>query len=351
MNNTTRPLLLTALLLTAAGCRTLPEPGSLTPTTPLVKTTWSTDVGLSRIDALTRLDQGDELRVYASDQRGAAFLDRDGRRTGFVRYGQRVGSVVPIDVEGDGRLELLNRGGGWQPVSLLDGKGRARWTLDGIPGPNDLHAADLDGDGRLEFVAGYNGGGGVTCLTASGRRVWSQPGGNVWTVATADLDGDGAPEILHSSHGEGVVVRNGRGRRLRSLGVTDGPFCLTTWPACAEGPLLAYSDGDQLALVDLDGATRARLPLPVGGFSVEQALAVRLEAGAPDLVHFAVVRTIRATGRRSVLFVYDPAGALIHVEIFASSYLALATLPNPTGDAETLLVGARGTVFAYDLRD
>jgi len=282
-------------------------------------------------------------QLYVAGDRGLAVVSHAGKFRSYIEFDAAVGTVVPV-----GRFELMNQGGAWQPVSLMDSKGRTLWSVDGPSTPNHMTAADLDGDGSLDFLIGFNGMGGVARLDARGRTVWTRPATNVWTVAVVDTDGDGAVEIMHCSHRDGgIVVRNGDGEKLRVLDATSERFCVTTWPGVSDSPALAYSHRDSLHLASLAGEPIRRLPLPVDGHAVNQAIPVRWRGG----VHFAAVRTITATGRRSALFLYEPAGELIYTEIFAASSLALATIPDRRTGTETLLVGAGSEVFAYRLAD
>lgn len=311
------------------------------------KELFAEEAWLKRVSSISRVGS----LVWVSGEHGALSLSGRGRVRSVVRFDARVGTVIPFDWDGDGDVEFLNTGGGWQPVSLMDGQGRTQWQLDGwSPAPNDLTAGDLSGNGRIGFVVGFNGGGGVARLDARGQRVWERSGSNVFTVEVADVDGDGTVEILHSSHGDGIVIRDAGGTQLRTLDVTSGPFSLTRWPALGDQQWIAHSGNGTLDLVDFAGELRGRLPLPVGGFSVNQAIPVRLRAGEPNDVHFAVVRTIHATGRRSALFLYDSDGKLIYTEVFLASRLALAAIPDEQTGAEVLLVGAQSRVFAYRLK-
>lgn len=65
---------------------------------------------------------------------------------------------------------------------------------------------------------------------------------------------------------------------------------------------------------------------------------------APNQQYVAAESTIRATGRRSVLMIFQADGTRLYEEVFASAYLALAARPS-ADQTESLLVGAGSRVW------
>ena len=157
---------------------------------------------------------------------------------------QEIGALVPADLDGDGRLDLLVAAlshPGSCPPSLVQGcptglqvyRQSSAWHFDPVPVPlsprrvQTVRMIDLDGDGRDEVVFAsdfgmLNGGNGVLRVTPS-------PGGGFTftdiTAATGfdqqvfamgigvlDVDGDGHDDVLVANFGRNVLFSNGRDR-------------------------------------------------------------------------------------------------------------------------------------------
>jgi hypothetical protein len=132
----------------------------------------------------------------------------------------RVADVEAIDINGDGKLDLIVAAFGWRRVgSLLLLENRTRdWSnpvfvprvLDTRTGAIDVPVVDLDHDGRPDVVTVFSqhyetvaaflnkGGGGFRTETiyAAPHPAW----GSSW-VDVADLDGDGDLDVI-LSHGD-----------------------------------------------------------------------------------------------------------------------------------------------------
>jgi hypothetical protein len=299
-----------------------------------------------------RFDPAAPVELCVAGRSGASFVGLDGDVRAHVRFEERANSVEPVDVDGDGVYEFMNRGGGWSDVSLIDAKGQTLWTFppagaDG-PTPDDMAAGDLDGDGQTEFVVGTNAGGGVHVLDGEGRTLRVIEGVNVFSVAVLDTDGDGTREIVHSFGGSGpstILVRTAGGDLVRRLEVGSSSFSIL-WNEDGTPSLLTSDDGG-CSIHDFSGRAIRRHPTGRGGHA-PHAVHVRLDASAD--AYLAVVRTIGATAGVSQLELFDPGGALVHREEFRHSRLAAAAR-SPGADAEqTLLVGAGNEVWEYTLR-
>ena len=126
---------------------------------------------------------------------------------------------VPIDLDGDGNLDLVTGNGSNVCVFIGDGTGRT-WTQGDDLGPEAssrrAFASDLDQDGRPEllvsrrensagmFLDEYRGGGD---LRGSPPRVYSymfarENGPPVNALLSADLNGDGLPDLVLRSDGQ-----------------------------------------------------------------------------------------------------------------------------------------------------
>jgi hypothetical protein len=132
------------------------------------------------------------------------------------RGGADTRAVLPVDMNGDGALDLFlcNAGDGESRLLVNAGGGRfddvTREALDG--GVKDCACAsiaDLDGNGRPDVLVAtgpgvtlyLNGGGDIPLVKEAGGAV---PGleGAVSAVAAADVDGDGRLDLLAAVSGD-----------------------------------------------------------------------------------------------------------------------------------------------------
>jgi subtilisin family serine protease len=168
--------------------------------------------GDGRADLVTYT--GATVRVYHRTDAGWARTDHAGAAS--------VGGVEVADVSGDGRADVISTLGGNRPSSQInvfrqtDTGGLAAPdpypTLD-IPGP--VEAVDLDGDGRLDVVTVHGGHRGISALI-------QQPSGRLGTpvlttlpyatsyseqgLALGDVTGDGRPDAVVADYNSGLLV-------------------------------------------------------------------------------------------------------------------------------------------------
>ena len=286
--------------------------------------------------------------VVAGDH-GASFLTRDGVERSFVTFDTRATTPVPIDVEGDGVYEFMDRGGGWQAVGLLDAQGMAQWqhdeTLSG-DAPNEMAAGDIDGDGVQEFVIGMNGRGGLYLVDDRGHQVWKGGGVNVFSVEVLDADTDGDLDIVHSHVGgrrQGVRVRSGDGEILHTLWPGFFSFSVTPWPMTASPPHLVGVARGMVRVVSLLGEEVAKFDAAGIGRSMRVS-PVQFDGTASP--HLAVASSVRRQPA-SVLHIFAPDGTLVHHETLPVRQLDLGVLDREDGSGQTLVVGGGSEVWTY----
>ena len=141
-----------------------------------------------------------------------------------VPVGSQPHGVAPLDVDGDGDMDIVNVNYGTNNLSLLINNnsgvfGPPTFFDSGALGEWGLVAADMNDDGITDLVVGGVGQGIVTLLsngngtfTAAGPVQYS--GGSTWVVALEDVNGD---EILDaatansSSNNCAVLIGNANG--------------------------------------------------------------------------------------------------------------------------------------------
>lgn len=125
---------------------------------------------------------------------------------GRVDWG--VTSVVAVDVNRDGKLEILAADSAATMV-CLNGQGAPLWTLNESGGWRSSPAVgDLNADGFCEILIA-SGQSPLVCVSHEGKVLWrlAQQGGAGASPVIWDLDGDGKPEIVTGIGAKLTAVR------------------------------------------------------------------------------------------------------------------------------------------------
>ena len=292
---------------------------------------------------------GPEIAIVGTQ--GALFLDDEAKAKSSIMFSLHTGHAAIVDVDGDGVSEFLDRGGGWQKVSLIDHKGNAIWTYGGWPGVDNISAGDIDGDGILEFVVGFNGGGGVRLLDRDAKEKWKQPDGNVWHVELVDVNADGNLEIIHSNAAGEMTVRDKDGKIIHKAKPAPyfSSFSLCRWPNKESPQYALLAENDIIWAFDFFGKSVAHFDAPICGTQGHaRGVPTKFQSDRPE--YFAVVVEFRNWGK-SILYVYGPDKKLVYQEIIPEACQAIASLSFNSKSGEHLLVGCYGKVWKYSALD
>lgn len=122
-------------------------------------------------------------------------------------------SSMIVDAEGDGHVELARFSSGWvDPTAIIELNGTTRWSRE-TPA-RCQRPLDLDADGKIEILVGQPNSRMVQLLDHKGEVVWERE----WASTNAeglpwDIDGDGAMELLYVD-GKALHVCDRDGRDL-----------------------------------------------------------------------------------------------------------------------------------------
>jgi hypothetical protein len=120
---------------------------------------------------------------------------------------------VPVDLDGDGQMELVTGNAAYDVDGLIV------WQNGGLDGMVAVADFDLDGQGEIVKITGTS----VVGMETDGKEVWGPlpyPG-NMSPPAADDLDGDGVPELLFAAQNSLVAMKWG-GAVFWTAVITDG---------------------------------------------------------------------------------------------------------------------------------
>lgn len=330
----------------------LVHPGVVKGSGFLSKTEFAAVPGLGNVTdiAFGKLDPAPRVEIAFAGGTGAAFVDKGGNVKSSVSYGTAGVSSDDMSIlRGNGACQFMRRGSWGSRPALLDHAGAVLWEYKGTSAADDMVAGDINGDGLLEFAVGLNGGGGVDLLDSRGQKLWNKPDGNVWHVEMADANGDGQLEIIHTNAGGVIKVRDAYGNVISesSTPVYCSDFSLCRWPTKKDREQVLVSDQGGIWLLNYNGATVKRFDAPgCPDQGAARGIAVSLKSGKPEC--FAALVTFE-NARRSVLYVYDPAGKLVYQEVLPEASASIAAISLDNSGAESILIGGEGHVTRYSV--
>jgi hypothetical protein len=138
-------------------------------------------------------------------------------------------SVLPVDLDGDGKLEVL-AGGKDGRVLCFDAAGAARWALDCGGAVHALAAVDFEGNGKPTVIAGCHGARAVA-ISAAGQKLWQfdvpyyKRLGHVRVAFAADLQGTGKQTAIIGAENWHFYALDANGKELWKYESVHGSTC------------------------------------------------------------------------------------------------------------------------------
>jgi len=165
--------------------------------------------------------------------------------------GSGASAITAVDVNGDGKLDLVCANFGADTVSILTNNGSGGFVLASSPAVGDepymVATADVNGDGKVDLITPNYSADTLSVMTNNGSGAFalsSSPGvGNepAWVIA-ADVNADGRVDLSSVNHGANnfsVLTNNGSGGFVlaSSPGVGAFPFSAATADVNGDGRL------------------------------------------------------------------------------------------------------------------
>lgn len=257
---------------------------------------------------------GEEVAVFRSDV--VELLDpadfRIENRLRIVRFvrGQRVSFLSWFSTLAriNGRLLIVQQGGGYQPTEVRSLEGELVWAYrpDESPPPTALLPADLDGDGIIEF---YAAGSTVERLDSAGKPVWSRDARPDQLVLAPRTSSKPA-WVVGYEYNRPTKVWDENGNVLGEFAQfgSDGPVAVVDRP---DGRGLLLREG-VVRVVSIDGRDLFRFPLE--GLTVRSGLSVRFHANEDS--HLVVVAGAPRDVERWRLLIWGANQDPVYDEVF-----------------------------------
>ena len=166
-------------------------------------------------------------------------------------------SVIAVDVNGDGKPDLISANANDGTLTVLTNNGDGSFSLDAIlnvglssgSSPENVLAVDVNGDGKLDLVSANFGDDTLTVLINDGSGGFGPGttlGVDTWpnAVAAADVNGDGKPDLISANYGNDTlcVLLNETIFPLVAPSLAISPTgpntVVVSWPSSADGFVL-----------------------------------------------------------------------------------------------------------------
>jgi hypothetical protein len=149
----------------------------------------------------------------------------------YSSFGEVESSIIAVDFNGDGKLDLASVGGSANVflIELGNGDGTFQAPLQYPVGnePSGVFAADFNGDGKLDVAVVNSQDNTVSILLGNGDGTFQAAksfatGGFPFSVTSGDFNGDGKLDLAVACGGNGSINESGSISIL--LGNGDGTF-------------------------------------------------------------------------------------------------------------------------------
>ncbi|MEI2725492.1 MAG: FG-GAP-like repeat-containing protein [Verrucomicrobiota bacterium] len=265
-----------------------------------------------------------------------------------LSVGSQPQSVTSAEVNGDGKADLIAGGIGGLAVLTNDGSGGFALSSSRGGGSLCVTSADVNGDGRPDLISANAGPDTLTVLTNNGSGGFvlsASPGvGSVpYSVTSADVNGDGKPDLISANRGANtltVLTNIGSGGFVfaSSPGVGSEPFSVTAADVNGDGrvDLVSANSGTNTltVLTNSGGAGFALGSSPVVGYFPQSVASADVNGdGKADLISGNL-------GTMTVLTNNGSGGFALGSSLVVGSILSSVTAADVNGDGMVDLIGA-----------
>ena len=229
------------------------------------------------------------LDLLSANSRGAIAWTTNAWSAARLPVGRNPQAVAAVDVNGDGKLDLISANHDDSTLTVLTNDGNWSFVLSATypvgSGPVSVATADVNGDGHLDLVcANYwastltvltndgNGGFGLACTLAVGSHPTA--------VATADVNADGPLDLICANGDDStltILTNDGRGGFVAAATnpLPNAPWSLVVADANGDGKPDLITGGNGL----YGGAVTVLTNDGRGGFVTSSTIPVGASAG------------------------------------------------------------------------
>jgi len=261
-----------------------------------------------------------------------------------------------IDIDNDGRLEIIQEGGGFSDVGVMDANGEFIWTFQPheTVSPGRLTYGDVNRDGEIEFyVADFTG---VYQLDINGNILWKyQPGTQFYsdgfeTYADVEIIETETQSYVVALTGQNVLSPGYRffdfnGNLIKTLGTYSGEFNFDVAYFMGQQNILLGYPGNNIVLLDLDGNVRLTHDLKnFQAYHGPTSISVKFDPN--DEPYLVVLSESSSTGNSDKLSIFSPQGVIIYEENVGPVTAPMTTEDIQSGD-QILRLGTREGSVTY----